>query len=241
MRRRAASVGTVRRPDHSRSAIPRGSPRFRSGSRCRRSRRERGLRHRVERRWVDAVEWATVATAVATFAAAVSARSSAQASKDAVRRSNMPFVWPAYEVEYGEEEPMTGMQANTVRTVLHNDGPGVAIDVRWSMWSPTEGPGRWHPYEWQWVPSRVRRLFRRWLRDTRADAESKAGASTSIRAMQPGEEVTSTHTVQFLEGEPAWVVVRYSDSAGERWEYVDPAAPRDLAGLPTRVCKYDHW
>jgi hypothetical protein len=35
--------------------------------------------------------------------------------------------------------------------------------------------------------------------------------------------------------------VRYSDSAGERWEYTEPGAPRDLAGQPRRVRKYDYW
>jgi hypothetical protein len=59
--------------------------------------------------------------------------------------------------------------------------------------------------------------------------------------MQPGSEVESADTIQFLEGDPAWVVVRYFDSAGERWEYVEPGAPRDLAGRPTRVRNYDYW
>jgi hypothetical protein len=91
------------------------------------------------------------------------------------------------------------------------------------------------------VPRRIRRPFARWLRDQRADTEAQAGASKSIRAMQAGDEVASGDTVQFLDGDPAWVVVRYSDSAGERWEYIEPGAPRDLAGQPARVRKYDYW
>jgi hypothetical protein len=79
---------------------------------------------------MDAPEWATVASAVAGAGGAIAAWRSARASRDAVRRSNMPFVWPSYEVEYGEEEPTTGLQLNTVRVVLHNDGPGIALDVR---------------------------------------------------------------------------------------------------------------
>ena len=59
--------------------------------------------------------------------------------------------------------------------------------------------------------------------------------------MQAGDEVVSADTVQFLEGDPAWIVVRYSDSAGERWEYVEPGAPRELAGRPTLARKYDYW
>jgi hypothetical protein len=192
---------------------------------------------------VNAADWGTVVSAVAGAAAAISARSSARGSRDAVRRSNLPFVWPSYEVEYGEEEPNTGMAVNTVRVTLHNDGPGIAIDVRWSMWSPLDenDPPRWLPTQWRWAPWRFRRQFARWGRDASADDAARAGASKSIRAMQPGDELASTHTAQFLEGDPAWVIVRYSDSAGERWEYVEPGAPRDLAGLPTRVHKYDYW
>lgn len=66
-------------------------------------------------RRVDAADWATVVSAAAAAAAAMSARSSARASNNAVRRSHMPFVWPSYNIDYGEQEPMTGMQTNTVR------------------------------------------------------------------------------------------------------------------------------
>jgi hypothetical protein len=59
--------------------------------------------------------------------------------------------------------------------------------------------------------------------------------------MRPGVEVASDHTLGVLDDEPWWVIVRYSDSAGERWEYVEPGAPREVAGRPKLVRKHDHW
>ena len=87
----------------------------------------------------------------------------------------------------------------------------------------------------------MRRRPARWGRDSQADAATATSASKAIRAMRPGQQETSAHTLQFLEGEPVWVVVRYTDSAGERWEYTDPGAPRDLAGRPVRVPRWDPW
>jgi hypothetical protein len=150
-------------------------------------------------RRVNAADWATVVSGVA--AAAISARSSARASKEGVVRSNMPFVWPSYEVEWDEEDLNMGQVQGRVRVTLHNDGPGIAIDVRWSTWSPFEAPARWHPTQWRWIPERVRRwLFRRrWARDTDADASAQASAAKSIRAMQPGDEVASDHSLAVLD------------------------------------------
>lgn len=60
--------------------------------------------------------------------------------------------------------------------------------------------------------------------------------------MQPGEAIEADAAgITSLEGDPWWVVVRYSDSAGERWEYIEPGAPRELAGRPRRVPSYDRW
>lgn len=47
----------------------------------------------------------------------------------------MPFVWPAFTIKYGDEAP-TGEQVNEVSVRLHNDGPGMAQDVRWSIYVP---------------------------------------------------------------------------------------------------------
>lgn len=179
---------------------------------------------------MDAPEWATVVSAVAAAGGAIAAWASARASRVAISRNNMPFVWPEYQVIYDETED-DGIETAAVRVVtLHNDGPGIAVDVRWSTWSPTEAPERS-----RWLP-------RRWRRDAQADTQSRDSASKSIRAMQPGDtKKDDTSGITLLEGDPFWVVVRYSDSAGERWEYTEPGAPRDLAGRPRCVPSYDRW
>lgn len=159
-----------------------------------------------------AFPWIEVA-AIATAAGAGAAWRSALASSEAVARTHRPFVWPDWKFEQGPEA--TG-QDWSVR--LHNDGPGVALDVRWSVYGlepPEEvgGPPDHDPEE----------LLRR-------------GASEPIRGMRPGTStgwMSGTSESGVLE----WVVVRFTDSAGIRWEYHEPEEPGTLAEPLQRLQK----
>jgi hypothetical protein len=143
----------------------------------------------------------------------------------------MPFVWPAFTIDRSDEEA-SGHQQIRVRVRLHNDGPGMAQDVRWSIYSPHTNP---RPY-----------LPKRWHRDTKAEAEAREHASPSVRAMQGTESVppedgewTGPIATWALADDPWWIVVHYSDSAGQRWEFAEPGDQRQLAGRPRRIRRPD--
>src|SRR6266550_1149565 len=79
---------------------------------------------------VAAQTGAALAAGVAAFAAWVSAYQ----SRGAIELANRPFVWPALtaEIKGGDSE----YKVWAFKARLHNDGPGVAIDVRWSVYVP---------------------------------------------------------------------------------------------------------
>jgi len=82
-----------------------------------------------------AFPWTEVAT-IATAAGAGAAWLAASASREAVSRTHRPFVWTNGTTHTPRVVPQG-------RVRLHNDGPGVALDVRWSvriMHDPEELP-----------------------------------------------------------------------------------------------------
>jgi hypothetical protein len=176
---------------------------------------------------------------VVTTASAVAAFQAARATRDTATRSNLPFVWveptisrePAIEVvrdsaghEYGQESQ--DFEAVTIRPRLRNDGPGMAQDVRWSIYRPHEAD------PW-WLRGAVRRFKQS---DPRGQAETAASASKAIRAMQGGAtEDAEPMTIHLLADEPWFIVVRYTDTAGKRWEFSESGDARSLAGAPYEV------
>jgi hypothetical protein len=162
-----------------------------------------------------AVPWTELA-AVATAAGAGAAWLAASASRTAVARTHRPFVWPDWDRDYNQDE---GQYEWRVR--LHNDGPGVALDVRWSVW--VEQP----PEEMGGPPN------------DDAEDQLRRAASEPIRGMRPGESfprdawLTRTSDTGAIE----WVVVRFTDSAGVRWQYNDPWDVGTLADPLRRLRK----
>lgn len=141
------------------------------------------------------MDFETIGIAIAAFSAAASAVS-AYASRLAVDRANEAFVWAT--ISYGSDggQPL-------VRVRLHNEGPGVARDVRWSATALREiRPGKWEV----------------------DDDLAATNKSSLIRAMQPGESVPpEEHGWLDLpwrrpEDDVWWLVVRWSDAARVRWE-----------------------
>jgi hypothetical protein len=170
---------------------------------------------------LNAKDVAQIVAAAATVLAVAFAAWSAWLSRAAVERANMAFVWPAFTI--GHEDTWDDRGPFGVRVRLHADGPGVALDVRWSLYFPDE-PGR----------------------EKYVDAEAAASASAAIRAMRPGESWPEEDG-QWSEMIPVpppphddlpySILVRWSDSAGRRWEFTEAGTGRELAKPPRRVSK----
>ena len=160
---------------------------------------------------------AEVATGIAALSA-VAAWLSAANSRRAITLANRPFVWPAFTFKGGHR--VAGDKHWELKARLHNDGPGVALDVRWSVHAPQ---------------SRKRR-------GVAAERQAASIASDPIRAMRSGESMPPVDgewlgpiIAPFERDEPWDVVVRFSDAAGRRWEFSEPASERRMAHRPRRV------
>jgi hypothetical protein len=170
-----------------------------------------------------------VVTAVSGLAATVAAAFAARMSRAAVERDHLAFVW----AEVTDERPDPVVSRRRIRVRLHSDGPGVALDVRWSLGGP------WHGRKAYW----------------RAQEEVAGRATPAIRALRPGSshpdsraiadakdeaaiEALYGSTEQYIQDDgddPWWVLVRWSDSAGRRWEFSESSEGRVLARPPTKV------
>jgi hypothetical protein len=157
---------------------------------------------------------------------ATAAALSAQASREALRRTRAPFIWPAIAIRPSSRE--TGQHSIGVR--LHNDSPGVAFDVRFSLDFAAGSPEK-------------------------PDTETRY-VIPPVCAMRSGEVVPPEKgEPEIVRGDefvvagprdlrqPWWVVVRYADAAGRRWEIREPADPegRLLGPLQLRSARWDLW
>lgn len=162
-------------------------------------------------RTVDAPTIAAVASSLSAMMAAVSARSSRQA----VTRSNAPFVWPALRIGSRRD----GRFPFYVR--LHNDGPGVGFNVRFTVRTEADGYGYVIP------PIRAMR-----------------SGEVVPPHKEPGEQPIRTRGDDVLEfavegpadlDAPAWVVVRFSDGLGRSWEVESPVDAHSGVPRPKRL------
>ena len=159
--------------------------------------------------------------------ASIAAAAAAFMSRSAVERANLAFVWA--EPSFDRPDPDSGM--SRLRIQLHSDGPGIALDVRWSLGGP-EDPG--------------------WRAHRRAQRETASRATPAIRALRPGDrhpslavrDAENEDAVEIAYGgtertvdreEPWWILVRWSDSAGRRWEFSEGSLGRELASAPCIV------
>lgn len=133
--------------------------------------------------------------------------------------AHRPFVWP--EIEIHQHAQPHGAKF-VIRVRLQNDGPGVAFDV-----SASVAPQR--------TPHLIRGPGRRKVFD---------GYSTPpIRAIRSGEtnpsrerEAAPLWNLQVDTIEPPWwVVVRYTDAGGARWEFSEPGGETTLSRPPRRL------
>jgi hypothetical protein len=119
-------------------------------------------------------------------------------------------VWP--DAREGRTE-----HRRFVAVRLHNDGPGVALDVRWSLmfWRAEDGA----------EDRRHSELLQRQL------------VSTPIRGLRPGQASADQEVTIPSErvGHTWFAVVRYADSAGQHWQYVEPLNRAELAHPAERL------
>lgn len=148
-----------------------------------------------------------------TFAALSSgaAATSAYISRQAVDRAHRAFVWPTISFETDS----AGRQV--LRVQLHNDGPGTAYDVRWSVGTVT-------------VTEQG---------DAAADhGLTLASASPVVRALRPAEACPPHDWFRVAFTPPpddVWsVLVRWTDAARVRWEVVEQG-PATMRAEPRRV------
>lgn len=166
---------------------------------------------------MSSADVAQVVSAAAATSAAVFAAVSALMSRAAVERGNLAFVWPEYWID-GPDQNLTN---HRLRVRLHSDGAGIALDARWSVF---------------YMPDEGRKASRR------AEQEAAEAATSLVRVLRPGECSPSSAAPADerpihpdLFDEPYAVVVRWSDSAGRRWEFNEGSLERQLARKPTRV------
>lgn len=169
---------------------------------------------------------------VAGVGASIAAAVAAWTSRAAVERANLAFVWA--ELSFAPGPTSVGdpsVDPALLRVQLHSDGPGIALDVRWSLGEPAADPGR--------------RAHRK------TEEETARWATDAVRALRPGESWPSVAcatknraatSAAYADSsrhvdrdQPFWVLVRWTDSAGRRWEFGESSMGRKLANTPRVV------
>jgi hypothetical protein len=164
-------------------------------------------------------EASVVATAIAALsatAAAVSARSSRQA----VTQANAPFVWPSIAIRGRPRQYVLAVR-------LHNDGPGVAFDVRFAAASAL------HDFrEYAIAPVRAMR-----------SGEQVPPLREPEPQVQPRVQ-DDAFEYPLPDPHQTWYVfVRYSDGLARNWEVRVPLEPEARIGRPRQLrrSRLDVW
>ena len=155
-----------------------------------------------------------VISASAAAASALAAwRSSFIAARSAIR-ANLPYVWPAVRPQYEEGRIVVWVR-------LHNDGPGLAQDVVVARQEPSWDGRNWETFD--------RTLTIPTLRSGET-LPPDGHEELSLGTHTAGDDIFS-------------VVVRWTDTAGQRVELVAPQDPHQLTRPPRKLRrgKLDRW
>jgi hypothetical protein len=153
---------------------------------------------------MDAV---SIVAAVASAVAAIAAWRSSATSQQAVRRSNLPYVWPAVHLDYTDGRPKVYVR-------LHNDGPGLAQDVVAARLEPLGEDGS------NWQPVARTATFR---------------AIRSGETLPPADAEALFLGVHLVGDDIFSVAVRWTDTAGERWELIAPQSQNELTTAASQL------
>jgi hypothetical protein len=172
-----------------------------------------------------------VVTAASGLAATAAAAFAARMSRAAVERDNLAFVW----AEVTDDRPDSVVPRRRIRVQLHSDGPGIALDVRWSLDGPSEDGRRAHRRAQEAVAARA----------TPAIRALRPGASYPALAIGDTKDAAAIEDLygsseQYIQddGDAWWILVRWTDSAGQRWEFSESSAGRVLARPPRKVRRH---
>jgi hypothetical protein len=163
-----------------------------------------------------------ISTSVAALSALAAWRSSFVASAS-VARSNLPYVWPVVSSARDAD-------AIVVRVRLHNDGPGLAQDVVAARLEPSgrdDDGGPWTVFARTPV---IRGLRGGETLPPPGPRDDSASGWMTLGTHGAGDDVWS-------------VAVRWTDTAGHRWELVVPQNSTDLTRRPAKLRRswWDRW
>lgn len=187
--------------------------------------------------------------------AALAAATSAWFSRKSFDRNHWPYVWPEWrlarveEEDYDEEDladedvddeayERLKQKRFKIQLRLRNDGPGLALDVMWSIERPYQ-PWRLRIWKLRSLePLKRRRTLQAINKSFTAmtrDAGGRALRSGSVLEDRQGRPFES-YAGHYMKDDGWSIVVRYSDVAGRRWEYRERAfSDRELSRPPRRV------
>ena len=157
---------------------------------------------------VDASTLSTLAV-VATSASAIAAWTTALLARQTVRRAHLPYVWPDVRLHYRDK-------STEVSVRLHNDGPGLAQDVVAALLEPSDDEHPWAIHD----KTPTIRALRSGEANPRDDNEA-----LTLGTHVAGDDIFS-------------VTVRWTDTAGVRWELVAPQDPKGLTGHTSPLRRY---
>ena len=147
-----------------------------------------------------------VISALAAAASAIAAWRSALVATRAVTRANLPYVWPAVRLQHEKGSIVVWVR-------LHNDGPGLAQDVVVARQEPLEDGSAWETFDrTPTIPA---------LRGGET-LPPEAHEELSVGTHTAGDDVFS-------------VVVRWTVTAGQRFELVAPQDPHQLTRSPRKL------
>lgn len=155
----------------------------------------------------DAADGAAVASAALAAASATASWRSALVAREAASRSNAAFVWPS--VRIGRDGDVTRAWVR-----FFNDGPGLARDVvaaRLELGGPQ---------------------YKKWAVHDRTPAIRGLRSHETLPPADQDDMALGVHAA----GDDVWAVaVRWTDTAGERWEYQWQPDSTALASAPSRL------
>jgi hypothetical protein len=169
----------------------------------------------------------------ASLASALAALRAAKANRESVDLAHRPFVMPSYVIS--SDRTTEGEDAITFNVTLHNEGGAVALDTSWATVVHRDGAKTYRRCDLASPPTAPQRAIR--------PAES-VSSSPNLHPEDPRDRIDVLNGPRTMRGnlfEADWrIVIRYTDVAGRRWEYIEPKSSDELAPV-ARLVESPDW